>query len=78
MMTDGSPMGGGLQLEGPATALNIAKRDQNLTPTTFHEFWLRTGDIPGEIAASMNMSVYLAFLSHGNHRPAESFRFAVS
>ena len=32
----------------PSTALNIAKslRDQNLTPTTYHEFWLRNGDIP--------------------------------
>ena len=25
IMVDGSPMGGGLQLDGPATALNIAK-----------------------------------------------------
>lgn len=48
IMIEGSPAGGGLQLEGPATALNIAKglRDQNLTPTTYHEFWIRTGEIP--------------------------------
>ena len=48
IMVDGNPMGGGLQLEGPSTALNIAKslRDQNMTPTTYHEFWLRTGEIP--------------------------------
>ena len=37
-----------MQLEGPATCLNIAKslRDQNLTPTTFHEYWLRSAEIP--------------------------------
>ena len=41
-------MGGSLQLEGPPTALNIAKafREQNMTPPTYHEFWLRTADIP--------------------------------
>lgn len=47
-MVEGTPQGGGLQLEGPVTSLNIVKglRDQNLTPTTFHEFWMRTADIP--------------------------------
>lgn len=47
-MVDAIPQGGGLQLEGPSTALNIAKglRDQNMTPTSFHEFWLRSADIP--------------------------------
>lgn len=48
LMVDAVPQGGGLQLEGPPTALNIAKglRDQNMTPTSFHEFWVRTADIP--------------------------------
>ena len=48
LMIEGSPQGGGLQLEGPATALSIAKRlrDQAMTPTSFHEFWLRSADIP--------------------------------
>ena len=47
-MIDGVPQGGGLQLTGPTTGLNILKnlRDQNLTPTTFHEYWLRTSEIP--------------------------------
>lgn len=47
-LVDGVPQGGGLQLEGPATCLNIAMslRDQNLTPTTFHEYWLRSAEIP--------------------------------
>lgn len=47
-MVDGVPQGGGLQLDGPTTSLNILKglRDQNLTPTTFHEYWLRTAEIP--------------------------------
>ena len=42
------PQVGGVQLEGPPTALNIAKslRDQNMTPTSFHEFWVRSADIP--------------------------------
>ena len=48
LMVDACPQGGGLQLEGPATALNISKslRDQNMTPTSYHEFWMRTADIP--------------------------------
>ena len=48
MMVEGTPQGGGLQLEGPPTALNIAKslRDQHLTPTTYHEYWLRSAEIP--------------------------------
>lgn len=48
MMVDTPPMGGGLQLEGPTSILNVLKsmRDQAMTPTTFHEFWLRSADIP--------------------------------
>ena len=48
MMADGVPFKGGLQLEGPATGLNICKalRDQSMTPTSFHEFWMRSADIP--------------------------------
>ena len=47
-MKDGLPQGGGLQLEGPATVLNLMKsmRDQHLTPTTYHEYWLRSAEIP--------------------------------
>ena len=47
-LNDSSPQGGGLQLEGPATVLRLCKmmRDSNLTPTTFHEYWLRSADIP--------------------------------
>ncbi|CAK8991991.1 unnamed protein product [Durusdinium trenchii] len=47
-MVEGTPQGGGLQLEGPATALNVLKslRDQFMTPTSFHEFWLRSAEIP--------------------------------
>ena len=47
-MVEGVPQGGGLQLEGPATALNVLKalRDQAMTPTSFHEFWLRSAEIP--------------------------------
>lgn len=47
-MVEAVPHGGGLQLDGPATALNIMKsmRDQNFTPTSFHEFWLRGSEIP--------------------------------
>lgn len=54
-MVDGTPQGGGLQLDGPATTLNILKsmRDQNFTPTSFHEFWLRSSEIP-----KGNRSVY--------------------
>ena len=48
MMVDGVPQGGGLQLEGPVTSLNICKnlRDQSMTPTSFHEFWMRSAEIP--------------------------------
>ena len=48
LMVEAIPQGGGLQLEGPPTALNIAKnlRDQAMTPTSYHEFWIRTADIP--------------------------------
>lgn len=48
-LMDGTPpQGGGLQLRGPSTSLNMLKglRDQNFTPTTYHEHWLRVGDIP--------------------------------
>ena len=47
-MKDGVPQGGGLQLDGPTSSLNLVKsmRDQNLTPTTFHEYWLRSAEIP--------------------------------
>ncbi len=48
LMVDGVPQGGGLQLAGPTTGLNIVKglRDQNFTPTTYHEFWVRSAEIP--------------------------------
>ena len=48
LMVDTPPQGGGLQLTGPTTVLNILKgmRDQNFTPTTYHEHWLRVGEIP--------------------------------
>lgn len=48
IMVDGVPQGGGLQLEGPTTGLNILKamRDQSMTPTSYHEYWIRTADIP--------------------------------
>ena len=54
-MVEGTPQGGGLQLDGPTTSLNILKalRDQNFTPTTFHEYWLRSSEIP-----KGNRSVY--------------------
>lgn len=44
---DTIPQGGGLQLQGPTSILNIVKmmRDQNFTPTTFHEHWIRTADV---------------------------------
>ncbi|CAE7710379.1 ANK1 [Symbiodinium sp. CCMP2592] len=44
---DTVPQGGGLQLQGPSTFLNIAKmmRDQNFTPTTFHEYWVRSSEV---------------------------------
>ncbi|CAK9006509.1 unnamed protein product [Durusdinium trenchii] len=47
LMVEGAPQQGGLQLEGPATALNICKslRDQAMAPSSFHEFWLRTAEI---------------------------------
>ena len=43
-----APQGGGLQLSGPPTCLNFMKglRDQGFTPTTFHEHWIRSSDIP--------------------------------
>lgn len=48
LLDDSPPQGGGLQLQGPATSLKFLKmlRDQNQTPTTFHEYWLRTAEIP--------------------------------
>lgn len=47
-MSGEEPAGGGLQLSGPATCLKMMKamRDQSFTPITYHEFWLRSGDIP--------------------------------
>ena len=47
LLREVSPQGGGLQLQGPASLLNVIKmiRDQGLTPTTFHEFWLRQAEI---------------------------------
>lgn len=47
MLQDVVPQGGGLQLQGPTSILNMMKmfRDQNFTPTTFHEHWVRTADL---------------------------------
>lgn len=47
MLVEGSPQGGGLQLEGPATCSNIYKglHGQSITPTSFHEFWVRSTEI---------------------------------
>ena len=47
-MNDAEPVGGGLQLSGPSTVLSIFKslRDQSFTPSTFHEHWVRTSDLP--------------------------------
>ena len=55
LMTDTPPQGGGLQLTGPSTAINVLKglRDQNFTPTTFHDHWVRTSEIP-----TGNRSIY--------------------
>lgn len=46
-MIEATPQGGDLQLEGPPMALNIAKGLRDLTPTSYHEFWLHTAGIPG-------------------------------
>ena len=48
LLDDAIPQGGGLQLLGPPTGLKFLKmlRDQNQTPTTFHEYWLRSSEIP--------------------------------
>ena len=47
-MMDGMPLGGGFQLEGPTTSLNLVKnlRDQSMTPVSSHEYWMRSADIP--------------------------------
>eukprot|EP00438_Fugacium_kawagutii_P025394 Skav207382 [mRNA] locus=scaffold2496:250834:268725:+ [translate_table: standard] len=47
-MSDAVPVGGGLQLAGPPTVLSIFKdlRDQAFTPSTFHEHWVRTTELP--------------------------------
>ena len=47
-MSGQAPQGGGLQLSGPATCLNLMKslRDQGFTPVTFHEHWIRSSEIP--------------------------------
>jgi len=47
LMIEATPQGGDLQLEGPPMALNIAKGLRDLTPTSYHEFWLHTAGIPG-------------------------------
>lgn len=48
LMRGESPQGGGLQLTGPPTCLNLMKslRDQGFTPSTFHEHWIRASEIP--------------------------------
>ena len=47
-MSGETPQGGGLQLTGPPTCLNLMKsmRDQGFTPVTFHEHWMRSSEIP--------------------------------
>lgn len=47
LMDDTEPQGGGLQLTGPPSALNLLKamRDQAFSPATFHEHWVRTNEI---------------------------------
>ena len=47
-MDDAEPSGGGIQPTGPPTALKLLKdmRDQAFTPSTFHEHWVRTAEIP--------------------------------
>ena len=47
-MNDDPPLGGGLQLAGPSSALKLLKdmRDQQFTPSTFHEHWIRSSEIP--------------------------------
>ncbi|CAE7599810.1 kidins220 [Symbiodinium sp. CCMP2592] len=47
LMQDTSPQGGGLQLQGPASLLNVLKmmREQSFTPSTFHEFWVRSSEL---------------------------------
>lgn len=47
MLQDAVPQGGGLQLQGPTSILNMMKmyRGQNFTPTTFHEHWVRSADL---------------------------------
>ena len=46
-MVGTSPQGGGLQLNGPPTCLNLMKsmKDQGFTPSTFHEHWVRGSEI---------------------------------
>ncbi|OLP82160.1 Homogentisate 1,2-dioxygenase [Symbiodinium microadriaticum] len=47
-MDDDPPVGGGLQLAGPSSALKLLKdmRDQQFTPSTFHEHWVRSSEVP--------------------------------
>ena len=46
-MSDAEPQGGGLLLSGPSTALKLLKgmRDQSFTPSTYHEYWVRSAEI---------------------------------
>ena len=46
---NGDPFeGGGLQLNGPSSALKLLKdmRDQQITPSTYHEHWVRSSEVP--------------------------------
>ena len=47
-MTDVLLQGGGFQLDGPGIVENVCKnmRDQSMTPTSYHEYWLRSAEIP--------------------------------
>ena len=42
------PQGGGLQLSGPAICHNqlITLKEQSFTPTSYHEHWVRSAEIP--------------------------------
>jgi hypothetical protein len=48
MMDETPPQGEGLQLKGPPSLLPMCKSmsDMGLTPSTFHEFWIRSAKIP--------------------------------
>ena len=57
MMLDGVPLGGGLQLEGPTSGLNVLKslRDQSMTPTSMNSGWDQLTILKG-IAVPMSMN----------------------